>query len=205
MILTMWNRNVALASSLLCSVALAVLAPVEAAHAQQKPKPLIRDAMEEITATVESIDRGERALVLVGPQGKRVLVVAGPQVRNFDRIKVGDRLNVGFYAGIAIAVKPRGPEAAGTERVVVSKQAPAGQSPAGGVSHSVATSVKIDSVDTSFNTVTFTRQDGIVRTLAVEDPQAQDFIRRLKSGDEVEILYTEAIAVLLQPASAQMP
>lgn len=158
------------------------------------PKPIVREEMEELTATVESIDAAERSLVLMGSKGNRVLAVAGPEVHNFDRIKVGDRVQVGLYAGVAVAVKPAGKGAKGVEEAYASARAPAGQSPAGAVSRSVATTVKIDSIDTSFDTVTFKRHDGIVRTLAVQDPQAKQFIHQLKPGDEVEIVYTEAIA-----------
>jgi hypothetical protein len=55
--------------------------------------------------------------------------------------------------------------------------------------------VKIDAVDPSFNTVTFTRADGITRVVGVDDPEAQRFVRTLKPGDSVEISYSEAVAV----------
>jgi hypothetical protein len=64
----------------------------------------------------------------------------------------------------------------------------------------VKVTVKIESVDTSFNTVTFQRPDGIVCTVAIEDADAQRVIRELRPGDEVDLTYTEAVAVEVTPA-----
>lgn len=62
------------------------------------------------------------------------------------------------------------------------------------------TTVTIDSVDTSSNTVTFKRSDGMTRTVAVQRPEGQEFIRGLRKGDQVEITYTEAVAMEVRPA-----
>lgn len=173
---------------------------VGTAYADKPPQSIVRDEMQELTATVAQIDAENRTVVLAGSGGTRVLVTAGPEVRNFNQIEVGDQVQVGFYTGLAIAVKPAGTPARGVEKAVATTRAPAGERPAGGVGTSIATTVTIDSVDTSFNTVTFKRADGITRTLAVQDPEALQFIRHLKPGDAVEITYTEAIAVRIQPA-----
>jgi hypothetical protein len=57
-----------------------------------------------------------------------------------------------------------------------------------------------ESVDTSLNAATFTRPDGIVRTIAIEDYTVRRFIRELHAGDEIELTYTEAAAVDDTPA-----
>jgi hypothetical protein len=55
-------------------------------------------------------------------------------------------------------------------------------------------------VNTRTNTVSFFGQDGLVRALTVETPQAQAFIRQLKAGDNVIVSFTEAIALSVEPA-----
>jgi hypothetical protein len=62
------------------------------------------------------------------------------------------------------------------------------------------TTVIIDSVDTQMNTVTFTNSAGEMRTVAVESPQGREFIKGLKKGDNVEVAYTEALAIEVKPA-----
>jgi hypothetical protein len=56
-------------------------------------------------------------------------------------------------------------------------------------------------VDTSFDTITFRRPDGIVRTAAIDGAKAREFVHGLKSGDEVQITYSEAVALDVRPAS----
>jgi hypothetical protein len=62
------------------------------------------------------------------------------------------------------------------------------------------TTVVIDSVDTKANTVTFTNSDGELKTVAVESPEGREFIKGLKKGDNVEVAYTEALAIEVKPA-----
>jgi hypothetical protein len=71
--------------------------------------------------------------------------------------------------------------------------------PAAGAGVLLRTTVTIDSVDKQFNTVTFQRSDGVLRTVAVETPEGQKFIKGLKKGDQVEIAYTEALAIEVKP------
>ena len=61
----------------------------------------------------------------------------------------------------------------------------------------------INSVDTKNNTVTFHRADGVVNTIPVMSPEGRQFISRLKAGDVVDLMYTEAIAVDIAPAAAK--
>lgn len=182
------------------SIALALVAVTAVAFAGDKP--LSRSESVELKATVETIDQATRTLVLKGESGDRAVVVAGPDVRNLAQVREGDTVLLTYTIGIAAAVKPRGTSAsAPVEGVAVDRAGP-GQRPSAAVGRTLVSTVKIDSVDTSFNTVTFTRADGITRTIAVEDPEARKFIRTLKAGDAVEIAYTEATAVSVQPVAA---
>src|SRR5262249_47847290 len=150
-----------------------------------------------VTAMVESVDHAARTLVLKGESGARAVVAVGPEVRNFDQVKAGDRLKITYIIGVAAQIKPRGtPPSAPVDAATERRSAP-GENPTASLGHSVVTTVKIDSVDTSFNTVTFKRADGITRTIGVDSPEGQHFIRTLKPGDSVEISYSEAMAVSL--------
>ncbi len=184
------------------SIALALIAVGVLADAADK-KPVSRSESVQVTATVESIDHAQRTAVLKGQSGEQIVVVAGPEVRNFDRVKKGDRVMLTYIVGLAAQVKPRGTPLSAPVDAVTEKRSPPGQNPSAAVGRTVFTTIKIDSVDTSFNTVTFKRADGITRTIGVDDPEAQRFIRTLKPGDTVEIAYTEALAVSLEPTAAK--
>jgi hypothetical protein len=156
-----------------------------------------------LAAVVQSVDKPSRTVTLKGDSGAEMVVVAGPEVRNFDRVKKGDRVLLAYTIGVAAQVKPKGTPLSAPVEGTVEEHSRPGENPAYSAGHSVFTTVKIDSVDTSFNTVTFKRADGITRTVGIDTPEGQKFIRTLKPGDSVEISYTEAAALSLEPAAAR--
>src|SRR4051812_7055923 len=58
-----------------------------------------------MTATVEAIDTASRTVTLKGPGGNLVPIVAGPEVKNFDQIKVGDRVLVRYAEALSLELK----------------------------------------------------------------------------------------------------
>ena len=156
-----------------------------------------------MTAKVESIDHAKRLVSLRAANGRAATVEVSPEVRNLDQVKPGDNVVVRYYQALAAQLKKKG-ESTTVGKVDVAggvARAEPGEKPAGAVGSTVTTTVVIDSVDQSFKTVTFTGPNGMLRTVAVETPQGQEFINRLKKGDEVELTYTEALAISVEPAS----
>jgi hypothetical protein len=171
------------------------------AYADTRPaEPFAKDALHQVEARVEAIDKAKRTLSLRGPNGLAT-IVASPEVRNFNNIHVGDKVHAGYYEGIAAEIKAKS-SSAQSEPVEATAiyRAPAGSRPAGALGHAINATVKIESVDTKAGTVTFKRADGFVRTLAVESPEGRKFIGALNSGDEVEVTYIEAVAIEVVPA-----
>ena len=76
-----------------------------------------------------------------------------------------------------------------------------GERPGAGVVDFVRVPVTIYEVDTAQNVVEVTGPRGYNRRIKVTDPQARQFIRGLKRGDEVEVTFTEAFAVSVEPAA----
>ena len=48
--------------------------------------------------------------------------------------------------------------------------------------------------------MSFYGSDGLARVLPVRSPEGKEFIAGLKAGDEVELTYTEAVAMSVEPA-----
>ena len=158
-------------------------------------KSAIHDEFQEFKAQVESVDAKSRTVVLKTPSGESEEFSVDPQVRNLDKVKPGDKVVLRYHVGVAAEIKPGGTGAKSVQEKVGAQKAPLGSS----FDHSISATVIIESVDTSFNTVTFKRADGKMRTVSVDSPKGQEFIRKLKKGDAVEITYTEAVAVSLEP------
>ena len=104
------------------------------------------------------------------------------------------------FEALAAEVKKPGEGVQGVEADVSTVRAEPGERPAAGAGVLLRTTVEIEHVDTSFNTVSFRRSDGQSRTVAVESPEGRKFIRGLRKGDQVEIAYTEAFAIEVKPA-----
>ncbi len=167
---------------------------------QQSPAPLVVGQLREVTGTVAAVDLPNRLVSLRNAAGEYVTVKARPDVRNLAQVRVGDRVSVGYFEGIAAEVKPVDKAVKKDDKSVTTARAPLGERPAGAVAQTLTATVKIEGVDTTRNTVTFRRQDGLLSTLAVQRPESREFIRQLKVGDEVEVTYTQAVAIAVNPA-----
>jgi hypothetical protein len=167
----------------------------------QSTDPVQVGDMTTVSATVESIDIDKR-LVELRSGDKVTTVQVPPEMHNLSQVKAGDQVVVKYYEGLAAQFKKKGEsKTVGVVDVQRDAQrAPKGsKTPGGMVASTVTTTVVIESVDQPSNTVTFTGPSGMTRTVDVTDPSARQFIGTLKKGDEVELTYTEAVAVTVEP------
>jgi hypothetical protein len=151
----------------------------------------------EISAQVVAIDKTTRTLTLKGPKGNVVDIVAGEQVKNFDQIKVGDFV-VARYAQ-ALTLELRKTRAAGGEAVVKEEEAKAkaGEKPAVAGARSVTLLADVVGVDPKASTITLKGPKGNEVTLDVRNPEQ---FKVVKKGDQVEVTYTEALALSVEQA-----
>jgi len=151
----------------------------------------------EISAQVVAIDKATRTVTLKGPKGNVVDIVAGEQVKNFDQIKVGD-LVVARYAQ-ALTLELRKTKAAGGEAVVKEEAAKAkpGEKPAVAGARTVTLLADVVAVDPKASTITLKGPKGNEVTLDVRNPEQ---FKVVKKGDQVEVTYTEALALSVEPA-----
>jgi hypothetical protein len=152
-------------------------------------------AMADVTATVVAIDKDTRTVTLKGPQ-RTVDIVAGDDVRNFDQIRVGDRVVARYQQALTLELrKSRAPlGAAGTEATV---RAPLGSRPAGAVGREVTVLADVVAVDPAKSIISLKGPRGNILDLKVQNP---DHFKVVKKGDQVEAVYTVALAVAVMPA-----
>ena len=153
----------------------------------------------KITATITAIDKATRDVTLKGPKGNELTVTAGPEVKNFDRMKVGDRVNAEYVEALTLQlVKGGGQKVARTEQAGAAAAKP-GEKPAGAVGRQVTIVADVVGVDPATQTVTL---KGPQRTvdLVVGDPEQ---FKRVAKGDQVEATFTQALAMALEPAAGK--
>jgi hypothetical protein len=156
-----------------------------------KPGVVVAD-VTTITATVEAVDQAKRTVTLKGPKGRTVTLTVPPEARNFDQVKVGDKLKAKYVDSIAIFVRKSSdpPDAAETQAVAV---APRGQKPMAAALNTVEVTANVEKVDYQKRLITLKGPEGNVRTLKV-DPRVKR-LAEIKPGDDIVLRRTEAVAI----------
>jgi hypothetical protein len=143
------------------------------------------------TATVQSIDPATRTVMLLHSDGTTNSYECGPEVRNFDQIKVGDRVTATVGEAVAIVLAKGGvtPTAGATSAMV---RAPLGAKPAGKVVDTIAFTANVTSIDADNRNVTLQMPDGTSETVQV-GPNVD--LSKINTGDTVGVQLTRAFAV----------
>lgn len=151
----------------------------------------------ELSAQVVALDKATRTVTLKGPKGNVVDIVAGDEVKNFDQIKLGDFVVARYAQALTLELrktKVKAGEPTVSEGVVRAKP---GERPAGAVGREVTAIADVIGVDPKKSTITLKGPRGNVVTLNVQNP---DQFKVVKKGDQVEVTYTEALALSVEPA-----
>jgi hypothetical protein len=195
---TRWTLALALLTALSAATALAQK-PEAKGGAVVTSEPgrasVVRTA--ELSAQVVGLDKATRTVTLKGPKGNVVDIVAGDEVRNFDQIKLGDFVVARYTESLTLELRKTKVKAGDvTVREEVARAKP-GERPAGAGVREVTAIADVIGVDPKKSTITLKGPRGNVVTLNVQNP---DQFKVVKKGDQVEVTYTEALAVSVEPA-----
>jgi hypothetical protein len=182
---------------------LAALGIPSAAFAQAaEPQPTGATVAHTVEATgiVEAVDQQRREVLIRGTGGNRFALLAGPVV-NLQRLKPGNRIVVRYVEALAVSLAKPGQDADGsvTGQSDIVRSAPESSSPAGTVDSEMRTTVTIDAIDHPTHIVSFNGSGNTTHAVAVRDPAAQRFVGTLKVGDRVDLVYTQSLAVAIDP------
>jgi hypothetical protein len=168
------------------------------AKTDQEAAPKFKEArLLTVRGTVEAIDKDKQTVTLKGP--KRSLTVHVRDPKKLEAIKVGDPVLAKYYESLIIELKKPGE---GTPVVSVGQgraTSKPGETPAGAVAQQITVPATIVGIDKKTQTATIKGPDGDSVTVKARDPKNLD---KVKVGDNIEITYTEALAISLdKPAS----
>ena len=154
----------------------------------------VSSEMRVETGVVEAIEASTRTVTLKKPDGTYVQTVAGPDVKRFAELKVGDKVTARFYENLIVRLKAPGePEGYSASKSTT----PAEQAITGGTrAKQVNITATITAIDASLPSITFTGPNGWKYTSKVQDKEA---LAKVKVGDKVEITWTEAVLVSVEP------
>jgi Cu/Ag efflux protein CusF len=152
------------------------------------------------TAIVQKIDLAKRLVTLKGVEsGNTIVVKADESVKNLPQVKVGDQVTTTYYESVAYEVHKPGDAEVGVKSASGMASAEPGEKPAGLAADVVQVTATIVAIDKATPSVTLRRPDGEVVAVRVKDPTKLD---RVAVGDLVEITYTQAVAIVVEPATA---
>lgn len=149
------------------------------------------------TATVVGIDPATRTVTLKRSNGQVVNVKASEEVRNFDQIKVGDIVTAEYTQALSVDLKKGGSGIREKIERETATRAPEGAMPGGAVGREVTILADVVSVNKKNQVVRLRGPHGNFIDVKVQDP---DDLNSVKKGDQVQAVYTEALAVAVQPA-----
>jgi len=174
-------------------------APVGATVGASEPGKAAMAQTVKASAVVTAIDKATRTVTLKRANGQSFDVAAGDEVRNFDQVKVGDEVVVEYVRALTMELKKGGGTSSKTESAdaVRTKK---GEKPGAAAGRQVTIMADVVDVNAKNKTITLKGPKGNVVELDVHNP---DQFKVVKKGDQVEVVYTEALAVAVVPSMKQ--
>lgn len=156
-----------------------------------------------IHARISALDPKSRELTLEGGSGAKVVVLAGPAVR-LNMLKVGDTVNARYYRSVGFLVVPpsggTGVPGPGANEIAQIMARPA-EAPGGIGLRVTKVSGTVVGVDAADHTVDLINPSGGgVYTVKVTDPDRIAMLPKLKVGDTITAVISQALAVSIDPA-----
>jgi hypothetical protein len=153
-------------------------------------------------AKVQAIDLPTREVTLVGPEGNVFTVHASDAVRNLDKVKVGDTVVATYYASIVLVLSAPGTQVPDNQVNAARTRAAKGQMPAAALGTRVIVTGTVVGIGLANHTISLVNPSGgLVHTFDVTDPRQQAALKRVKVGDSLTAIGTEAFAVALEPVA----
>lgn len=151
----------------------------------------------KVSATITALDAKTRDITLKGPEGKEVVLTAGPDMKNFDKLKVGDKVDAQYVEALTLQLVKGGGKKVERTTEAAAVGAKKGAEPGGAVGREVKIVADVIAVDTAKQMVTLKGPQRTVE-LKVKDPEQ---LKLIAKGDQIEATYVQALAIAVEPAA----
>jgi hypothetical protein len=143
----------------------------------------------QATFTVVKVDRATGTLVLAEPEVGTLEMRAGPAVP-LAHLRRGQQLKVTYYPEVALALERRGSSTSKPSRI----------RPTGVAARQPSMTEPVVAIDTLGHTVTVRAHSGWTQVIRVTDPRLDADIEGVRSGEGLQLTYTQALAVAAKPS-----
>jgi Cu/Ag efflux protein CusF len=167
--------------------------------------PVVAGAQKTVTppaevikasATIQQIDSTTRRITLRNEDGSEDTMMAGPEIQRFSELKVGDKVNVTYYASTVYQVRrpgTKGPAPSESAAIVPANRA----LPGGTIATQTVQTVTVKSVNPATPSITVVTSDGRTVTRKVDK---KSYLDGVKAGDKIDITYTESVVATIERA-----
>lgn len=151
-----------------------------------------------VRARIVELDKVRRTATLKGPKGNIVTVAVPPEVKNLDQVNVGDDVVIRYLTGMAVKLEPTANKSGIRERIESTQdmRAQVGGKPGIAEVHTVEVLAIVQAINLKDKQATLR---GAKRTITIDVPENID-LSKVKVGDEVRAVFTEAAVVSVEPA-----
>lgn len=162
------------------------------------------DGVRVMTAVVEAeitgIDLETREVTLLGPQGRHVTVHAREELAKLEDLAIGDRVVVEYMASLEGELRVPTEEELANPWVVITDRAKSSNTanPAAGAARQIRAVCTIEAADRSLGYVVVKDARGKMHTITGVEPEKFEGV---SLGDQVVMVYTEALAVAIEHKS----
>jgi len=153
-----------------------------------------------LEGTIAAVDKAGRTVTINGRDGAVLDFVASDAVRNFNQLKVGDKVALDYEEAVALELQPAGSAPVGVSSSQGGSVAAPGSRPGGSMSRTVSVVTEVVAVDPVANTIALKGPRGNTQIIAVEREDLRARLPQVKKGDLLRISYTEAVALAIRPA-----
>lgn len=153
-----------------------------------------------LEGTIAAVDKATRTVTINGRDGAVLEFVASDAVRNFNQLKVGDKVALDYEEAVALELQPAGSAPVGVSSSQGGSVAAPGSRPGGAMSRTVSVVTEVVAVDPVANTIALKGPRGNTQIIAVEREDLRARLPNVKRGDLLRISYTEAVALAIRPA-----
>ncbi|GJH24633.1 hypothetical protein IAG25_05800 [Caballeronia sp. EK] len=153
----------------------------------------------KVTATIVGIDPATRTVTLKTQAGKVIELEVTNEARNFDQLALGDVVTTQYRESLTLSLVDKKTQPSRSENDTA-ERAPRGAKPGGELGREVTVIADVIAVDRQAKIVTLRGPRGQIVDLHVQDPER---LKRVKKGDQVKAVYTEALAISVEPATTK--
>ena len=158
-------------------------------------EPVTKTQSATATMTIQAIDSTARLITLRDEKGQEDTFSVGPGVQRFNELKVGDTVKATYYESLVTSVRKPGDPA--PTAGVKTTETPSAGAPGQTIAKQVTIPVTIMALDPAVPSVTVKGPKGNVLSFRVQDPKR---LEGIKVGDTVDVTYTQAILLSVDPA-----